>query len=353
MHSANPDKDVCVTSKPGALLYLAWAALGIPVMLYRLVMRLRNLCYDAGILKTHRVKAPVVSIGNISVGGTGKTPMAVWTAKQMLAAGWRPAILSRGYAKQKYGGIDDENECLRRELKDVPVIPGGDRVRSAREALETRAADSFILDDGFQHRRLGRDLDIVMLDATEDGMRLMLRREGRNALGRASAIVVSHSDECADPDSVISGLEQRFPGKTVCAVAYEVTSVLHAADDSPVNENELKGARFGAFCGIGKPGGFRQTLRGLTGKYPELFLTFPDHYRYLRADLERIIREAGRAGLDVLYTTAKDAVKLKSLSPGPTGVRIAYVQVEPKFMCGEAELRQMINELPHRGVSAV
>ncbi|HVJ81035.1 MAG TPA: tetraacyldisaccharide 4'-kinase, partial [Planctomycetia bacterium] len=177
-----------------ALIRVGLAAGSIP---YSIATFLRNLAYDSGWTKTHFVAAPVVSIGNLTVGGTGKTPMATWFVRELVAAGRRPALLSRGYGGG--GGPNDEALVLAAELPDISHAQGPDRVGAAKRLLANQEADAFVLDDGFQHRRLGRDLDVVLLDATAPfggdwTLPRGLLRESAGGLCRAHAVILTRAD---------------------------------------------------------------------------------------------------------------------------------------------------------------
>ncbi|MHC4561421.1 MAG: tetraacyldisaccharide 4'-kinase [Planctomycetota bacterium] len=281
---------------------------------YADMMRCRRWHYRHGLYKSHGVDAPVISVGNITAGGTGKTPMVAWVAGQLARAGRRPAIITRGYKAR--GGKSDEAEMLCC-LCDCPIIVNADRVAGAKTAI-VAGADTIILDDGFQHRRLRRDLDIVLIDALNPfGFDYVLPRgllrEPPGALKDAHAIVITRSD-LTEPNS-LAALRERLAG-----IAPKAT--VHLAEHRPVkavDENladvelaRLRGLRALAFCGLGNPKGFFGTLEklgvDLAGR-----IEYDDHVDYNQTIAERINQQAEALGVDVLLTTQKDAVKLTGL----------------------------------------
>jgi tetraacyldisaccharide 4'-kinase len=289
---------------------------------YGLAVRLRNLLYHLGWLSVERVPVPVVSVGNLTAGGTGKTPMVEYVAGFYRRLEYRVAILSRGYGAT--GGSNDEARVLYDNLPDVPHLQGADRVALARTALEELESEILILDDGFQHRRLARDLDLVLIDATAPwgyGYLLPrgLLREPPGSLRRAHLVLLTRCDLVA-PDQ-LEQLRRRVarlaPGLPVVETCHQPVELVNAeGTTAPV---ELLGQRpVAAFCGLGNPEAFRRTLEQ-AGATLCAFRTFPDHHAYCREDVEELVRWT--AGLPVagpvVATTQKDLVKLRLTQLGP------------------------------------
>jgi len=308
----------------GAGLALCRGALALASAGYGAAVRLRNLAYERGLRRSCRAGVPVVSVGNITAGGTGKTPFVAWLAALLGRRGLRPAVLSRGYGAGGGGGLDDENELLRRLVPGVPVVVEPDRVRGAERAVREHSADVLVLDDGFQHRRLARDLDIVLVDALRPfgGGRLLplgLLREPPSGLARAHVIVLTRCD-LASP-ARLEELRRELAGHAPRA---EVATARHRPVGlRPVGPpqgaeaprlGELAGGVWGAFCGLGNPEAFRLTLRRLGADIVQ-FTAFPDHHHYRPAELARLMGAAAEAGCRGLLTTEKDAVKLEGLVP--------------------------------------
>jgi tetraacyldisaccharide 4'-kinase len=281
---------------------------------YRLGVGLRNAGYNRGWKKVHRVPVPVVSIGNLTLGGTGKTPCVEYVARFYRQHGRRVAILSRGYGSRS--GRNDEAMILEENLPDVPHLQDPDRAAAAERAVEELESELLVLDDGFQHRRLHRDLDVVVIDATRppSADHLFPRgtlREPAGSLRRAGAIILSRCDQAAEAEvnALRRWLHDRVPGTPVATTDHRPTELV--GGDTPEAVESLRGRAVGAFCGIGNPGAFRRTLEGLGARVVE-FRTFGDHHAYSREDVEELSRWAGKLPEDApIATTQKDWVKLR------------------------------------------
>ena len=298
------------------------ARLGLGVLAagYRVGVAARGVAFDRGWKATHRVGVPMVSVGNLTLGGTGKTPMVEWAARWFRDQGARVAILSRGYGGS--AGLNDEGRVLEENLPDVPHLQGPDRVALALSAIEELESEALVLDDGFQHRRLGRDLDLVLLDALDPfGLGRMfprgLLREPVSALRRADVVVLSRADVMGPADrAAVRKRADRAAGRPVAWVEARhapVDLLAHPGRSLPLAD--LAGRRVGAFCGIGNPEGFRHTLERL-GVDVAGFRAFPDHHPYPAADVHDLSRWLGSIGADLALTTHKDLVKLRATALG-------------------------------------
>ncbi|TWT99080.1 Tetraacyldisaccharide 4'-kinase [Botrimarina colliarenosi] len=287
---------------------------------YRVGVWWRNRRYDTTPTLVQRVEVPVVSVGNVTLGGSGKTPMVKWVARRLRAEGVRVALVSRGYGSND-GGPNDEALELEQSLPDVPHVQDPDRVAAARIAIDELAAQTIVMDDGFQHRRLARDLDIVLLDATEPfGYgRVFPRgvlREPVKSLRRADVVCLTRSDLVTDSqrEAVRLRVAALAPGALWCESVTRPTRLVGVAESATDDSLEapvetLRGARVAAFCGIGNPAAFRATLLAL-GAEVVAFVEFADHHAYIRPDVERIEREATAAAADLVVCTHKDLVKV-------------------------------------------
>jgi tetraacyldisaccharide 4'-kinase len=243
----------------------------------------------------------------------------------------RVAILSRGYGQR--AGLNDEGRVLEDNLPDVPHLQGADRAELARVAVEELAAELIVLDDGFQHRRLARDLDLVLLDALEPfGLGRMfprgLLREPLGSLRRAGVVVLSRADLVAEPERrLIRRAAERRAGPLCWVEARHAPLDLVDADGGSTPLAGLAGARVAAFCGIGNPEGFRRTLPPLAGTLAG-FRTFPDHYDYTAADVLDLERWAQSIEPDLVLTTQKDFVKLRAKTLGTIPLRALRIGLE-------------------------
>lgn len=299
---------------PGpSLARLALAAVAAP---YGLAVTARNAAYDCGLLPVSRATVPVISVGNLTLGGTGKTPLVAWTAALLARHGRRPAIVSRGYGAAP-GERSDEAAELAILLPGVPHVADRDRVAAAARAVAL-GADAVVLDDGFQHRRLARDLDIVAVDATDPfGCgRLFPRgllREPLRGIARARAVVLTRASSIdierrvAIQDALFAHCQNPPP---VWAEADHRPVGLRTADGATRPLAELDGRRVFAFAGIGNPAAFRATLVA-HGAEVAAFRPLPDHHAYAAADLESLAREAAAARAELAVTTLKDLVKIR------------------------------------------
>lgn len=281
---------------------------------YRLAITLRNAAYDRGWRTTRRVSVPVVSVGNLTAGGTGKTPCVEYVARFYRERDLCTAVLSRGYGATE--GCNDEALVLEENLPDVPHLQGPDRGELAQTAVEELESEVLILDDGFQHRALHRDLDIVLIDATNPwgyGHLLPrgLLRESERGLARAGMVVLTRCDQVTT--STLADLRQQVarlaPNVPVAEATHRPVELVNGTTTAPLED--LEGRSVLAFCGIGNPEAFRATLNQLGARVMDV-REYPDHHPYSRSDVEDLRRWARQAPADVsVITTQKDLVKLR------------------------------------------
>lgn len=307
---------------------------------YGAVVRARLALYRAGLLKVQQAGVPVLSVGNLTAGGTGKTPLVEWLARAVATdEGRRVCVLTRGYARTdesrrvivsdgetiladaREGG--DEPRLLAERLlaNKVAVVCDADRVAAARWAVENLRSEVFILDDGFQHLRLARDLNIVTLDATDPwgGGRLLPAgrlREPLSGLARADCVVITRAEQCADIRGLRAaagrqcGSRPVFISRTFVSGVREISQA--ASESLDLQESPLPLDLLSAFCAIGNPAAFfAQLSRENLGIVRQR--AFADHHFYTQRDADELSREAASAGAGRLVTTAKDAVKLHGL----------------------------------------
>lgn len=320
----------------GPAAMAARVGLAMAAVPYRVGVACRDAAYRGHLKRVYRVERPVVSVGNITLGGTGKTPTVEWVARWFRRRDARVVLLSRGYKGQ--GGLNDEGLVLDQNLPDVPHLQDGDRVRLARIAVDELEAEVLVLDDGFQHRRLARDLDIVLLDALcPFGHGRMfprgLLREPISALRRAHIVILSRADLVdASTRERIRAEAERHAGVLAWAEAAHGPVDLVDGAGASRELGFLKGKRVMAFCGIGNPEGFRRTL-GLLGVEVGEVRVFPDHHGYAREDVESLGRWARESGAELVLTTQKDLVKLRVVELG--GVALFALRIGLRFLAGE------------------
>lgn len=283
-------------------------------LLYGAGARVRAWSYERGLLKQERLSGTVISVGNLTVGGTGKTPMVCWLAGRAVVDKKRVGILTRGYRGS--AGSSDEAALMRRQVGDsVPIGVGANRFDKGKE-LRARGVEWFILDDGFQHFQLARNLDIVLIDAVNPfGGRHLLPagrlREPISALSRADIVVITRSSHAPAIEAVI----RRYSAAPIYYAQTKLESITMVADSGAqftvdANSVDWLARRFFVFCGIGNPKAFLSDLErwgvNVTG-----WIAFRDHHFYSQADMNAIERRARETGADTLLCTEKDTFNLK------------------------------------------
>lgn len=314
---------------------------------YWAMISARNWAYDWGWLKVSTADRPVISVGNLTLGGSGKTPLIEYLAKWFRAKGVRVSIVSRGYGAAG-GGPNDEAMELEEKIPDVPHVQNADRLAAAKIAVEELDMELLLLDDAMQHRRIHRDLEIVVIDATEPfGYgRLFPRgalREPIGSLARADVIVLSRSDMVTEEER--ARIRKIALAKGVGATwveACHAPQVLrnHASMEFPL-ESLLERSVF-AFCGIGNPEAFYATLRQLGCKLAGT-IEFPDHHAYSKGDLTKLADAASASQAELLVTTHKDLVKIGAPQLGST--RLLALQVGLRIAQGAEALDTHLNRI--------
>ena len=310
---------------------------------------MRNGLYSRGLFRAHRVNATVISVGNLTVGGTGKTPLVVWLCRTMRQHQGRCAILTRGYKAQK-GELSDEPAVLAANCPDVNVIVNPNRVAGARQAITAHGADVLILDDGFQHRRLARDIDIVTIDATLPfgyGKLLPrgLLREPVSGLQRANALVITRCDQVSEETlAQIEGQVRQINLDVVIATAVHAPVNAATGAGTEIGLEELRGKRVYAFCGLGNPEAFFDTVRHI-GCVLVGSRSFDDHHAYTSDCLSEVRRQAKEGRADYVVTTQKDWTKIARLIPPQSDPPMAYLAVEMEFTAGAEHLTALIDRI--------
>jgi tetraacyldisaccharide 4'-kinase len=299
---------------------------------YRAALALREMAYRLRVFQTGRLGCPVISVGNITLGGSGKTPVAELAARTMRELGAQPAVVSRGYGRSTRGahvvadrdGIrldaraaGDEPRMLAERLPGIPVVVGENRLVAGGLAVEQCGATALVLDDGFQHRSLVKDLEIVVVNGRTPwgNGRLFPRgmlREPLSALGRAHLVIVTNPPSAADVEAVAGQVRRHNAHAPVLTVSYEVLEARELDSGRRLGPDQLRGRRLLAFAGLGTPQGFADTLHAIGVRAPGL-IEFPDHHWFVVDDLASLARQSMAVGADGLITTEKDAVRLRGL----------------------------------------
>ncbi len=328
---------------PGSWLERVWseggsgpvtATLSALSLGYRAGLVARRHLYGLGLLRTGRLPCPVVSIGNLTLGGSGKTPMVELAVRTLVALGAAPAVVSRGYRRDTRGvqvvadrdgvrlaarAAGDEPVLLAERLSRIPVVVGENRYEAARVAVDRFQATVIVLDDGFQNRTIEKDLEVLVVNgrAPWGTRRIFPRgtlREPLSAVKRAHLIVITNPPTVADAEAIELTLRQYRATAPVLSAVYQPIEARRIDDPAPQPPTVLAGRRLVAFAGLGSPRGFPETLAG-AGVAVADFVTFPDHHWYETGDLDRLAARARAVGAEGLVTTEKDWVRLRDLPP--------------------------------------
>jgi tetraacyldisaccharide 4'-kinase len=318
-------------------------------VLYGAVVRVRVWLYAHGWLRQKRLRGTVISVGNLTVGGTGKTPMVIWLAEKFLAEGKRVAILSRGY--RGANGTSDEIELMKSRLRGrVSFGVGKNRFIEGQRLESQQPIDVFLLDDGFQHLQLARDLNILLMDASRSLAGESLLPSGRlrepvTAMSRANLIIFTRAETASGTLEAIGKLD-RYP---VFAASTRLLGFRRfGADIALLGATEIGAGPFFAFCGLGNPDAFFRDL-GNWGLAICGQAVYPDHHRYTQRDIS-VVKQAGkRAGASAFVTTEKDVQNLGSLTFDEA---MLYVAVIDLVVTPEADFRNVLDQTLAAGAGA-
>jgi tetraacyldisaccharide 4'-kinase len=300
-------------------------------------------------LRSNKVKAPVVSVGNITTGGTGKTPLVIWLAGFVNTLDLRCGVLTRGY-KAKRGKFTDEPAILVKSCQNAQIVVNSDRTAGAEKALFHHKCDILIMDDGFQHRKLRRDVDIVVIDATcpfgyGKILPAGLLREPVSSIRRADIVVITRSDQVNK--EAVEDIEKRIQNmKPGIIIAKSIHRNTHAVmvKGKVIELEELKQKRIFAFCGIGNPRAFFDRLNGL-GLDVAGTKIFNDHYEFSAKDVEKVYKEAVEAQAELVLATQKDWIKTALPFQHYRDIMFAYLAVDLEFIENGDKIEAAIRDL--------
>jgi len=347
MFDAHTYREIDSGRRRGAGAAMARGMLRLAEVPYTAAVNWRNRRFDRAHWPALQIGVPVVSVGNLTLGGTGKTPMVKWIARCFAERDIRVAIVSRGY-RATAGDKNDEALELEQSLPDVPHVQNPDRVAGALAAIEQFGSQLILLDDGFQHRRLARDLDVVLLDSSapfgfDHVFPRGTLREPIAGLARAQVVCLTRADQCesAVREAIRGRVAQLAPQAAWCEAAH-APHELRDCDEITQPLAILAGRRVAAFCGIGNPAAFRRTLEGL-GACIAYWREFPDHYAYNSADQAALSAAIATSGAELVVATHKDLVKLPAVQLG--GRPFWALVVEMRFLAGGEVLESSLHQL--------
>lgn len=327
------------------------ALLWLPAKLYELAVRVRVAAYETDYLRPRRLDATVISIGNLTLGGAGKTPIVEYIARYLKDEGHSVAVLTRGYARastgmrvlnnplaatveaQSYREFGDEPLMLARSLSDVPIIIDKDRYKAGQWVKTELGVEVLVLDDGYQHLALARDLNILLIDATDpmggfDMPPFGRLREPLYGLKRADAIIITRADRPFDQGQMQAIIKYYCDDRVPVMHFYStITRLRHLATNVIYDARDLYGWNVAAACGIGNPHAFAEDILqigiNIVGEH-----FFADHHWFNQDDLDRVTRAARDAGADAIVITEKDAVRLEGLVPGDVPIYAAQLEIQ-------------------------
>jgi len=344
MLSEQSFREIVSGRRRGAAAALARGVLRLAEVPYTAAVDWRNRRFDRAHDTLERVCVPVVSVGNLTMGGTGKTPMVKWIARHFASQGVKVALVSRGYGAAA-GTKNDEAMELALALPGVPHVQNADRVAGAEEAIRRFASQLILLDDGFQHRRLARDLDIVLLDASapfgfEHVFPRGMLREPASGLERAHVVCLTRADavEPSEREAIRLRVAQLAPRAVWCEAVHAPGELQNLPGERLPIES-LAGRRIAAFCAIGNPAAYRRTLES-QGAQIAFWREFPDHYAYSPTDCEELAQEIATAGAELAVVTHKDLVKLPFTVLG--AAPLWALVIEMQLTAGEAALEESL-----------
>lgn len=333
------------------------ALLWLPTKVYELLVRLRVAAYETDYLKQKRLDSTVISVGNLTLGGAGKTAIVDYIARYLKSEGHSVAVLTRGYARKStgrrvlndpsnksslglsYREFGDEPLMLARSLSDIPIIVDKDRYSAGRWVEAELGVKVLILDDGYQHLALARDLNILLIDATDPLGGLEMPPFGRlreplYGIKRAGAVIITRADRPFDQGQVQAIIKYYCGDRVPLMYFYStITSFRHLGTDEVYQARDLYGWNVAVACGIGNPQAFAEDILQIgINIVSEHF--FADHHPFSQQDLDRVIGAAQDAGADAIVTTEKDAVRLEGLVLGNVPVYAAQLEIQ-----GDDEVR--------------
>jgi tetraacyldisaccharide 4'-kinase len=318
-------------------------------VLYGAAVRMILAGYHTGILRRKHLSVPVISVGNLTLGGVGKTPMVIYVARLLKAKGFKPAVLTRGYMPEGQADASDEAQVLRQVLDGIPVVVDRDRYRGGLKAIEDHRPDVIILDDGFQHWRLFRNMDIVLVDAVnpfgnKHALPAGILREPLSSLKRADVVVLTKTDQ-ADAEALKEYVRSLHPKAPILKTIHRPTALVNTMTGNLLQLTKLEQPVV-AFCGVGNPESFKATLASLNAACKE-WIVFADHHPYGLADMERLKVACEKHQIHTLVTTQKDAVKFEAFRDFWQGYEVYSLNIEIDITQGQHEFVDRISHLLH------
>jgi tetraacyldisaccharide 4'-kinase len=343
--------ELMTDTRHGLLDQIAKGLLWLFSLVYGVVVKITRGLYHLGLLSSYQAPKPVISIGNLTLGGVGKTPLVIWIVKILQQSGINPVVLSRGYGVDK--GDNDEIKMFKEIMPQINVMAGKDRKQGIKKALSGGAVDVFVADDAFQHWPLKRDLDIVAIDAVNPfgNGQLVPRgilREKLSALARADIFVLTKIDQALGGVQELYQKLQKINPRALMVESRHQPQIFREIFSGKINSiGALKNQTVFSLCAIGDPDSFQVSLEKLNLKVVKSFV-FSDHHCYTEDDLRPIVRLAELGNINILVTTHKDAVKIAAFRNLLKGLSVYCLDIELVITQGQDEFIQRIISLSRR-----
>ncbi len=327
-------------------------------IVYGTIIFIRNLFFDIGIFRISKTGVPVISVGNLTAGGTGKTPVVEFILRYLLKKGLRVAVISRGYKRTTKGTVvvsdgesilvqpdeaGDELFQIARKFQKTIIIADENRVRAAEFAIKKFNCSIIVLDDAFQHRRIYRDLDIVLIDATrlphkEFMMPAGFRREPLKSAKRADIIIFTRANNVTEINYLL------YDSIPSVYSEFRTSKIIDIKTGNSKEIGDLSGKKCLAFCGIGNPDSFKNILNDASFEIAG-FKRYPDHYYYEKSDIRFLIEEQIKSGAEMIITTEKDFIRLMKFKKHLEKIPVYYIEIEFKMISDEKKLLNKIDNL--------
>ncbi len=335
------------SSETPILIQIASHVMFPPSLIYGAAVNRRNRRFDAGI-GVHSLDVPVISVGNITMGGTGKTPMCGKVLEILRESGHQPALAMRGYRASKTGGSDEAAEYAD-AFKNLPLAVGADRVAALGKLATTEKFDCVVLDDGFQHRRIARDLDLVLIDSTRSGLDGRLIPAGRlrepvESLSRADAVIVTRSGSV---DHSLAGRIETLSGKPPIAWFNHVWDGvdIHVNGDTEFKGIEyVKGRRLAVSLGVGNPRSIRENI-GAAGAQITFDAAARDHHRYTGEGVRKLRSRIEESGAEALFVTPKDWVSIRRCPEGLGSLPVIVPRLRVESVSGAQDFSSLVTSV--------
>jgi len=322
-------------------------------LIYGLIVKILVFIYR---IKPYQLNCKVISVGNITLGGTGKTSLVELLALRLRQEGHKVAVISRGYKRKVtgyglrdtgYEAMGDEPYMLSRNLGDIPVIVDKDRIRAAKLAIQDYGVDTVILDDGFQQWRIKRDLEIVTIDATNPlgNLHLLPRgvlREPLSSLKRANIFVLTKVNLNPDIQVVLGFISEINPEALIVEAIHKPVGFykLGSLRDNLLSLKEFHSKRIALVCGIAAPESFEDLVSSL-GIDIGLSFRFPDHHPYTKEDLDKIISDSKQNSIDIIITTEKDSVRFPAIRYPLSAIRCFVLHIKLEVIQSEIFIKRL------------